>query len=100
MMNPYLVLGLPETASGEEIRKAYLSKIQESTPEKDPDGFQRARDAYAALDSDEKRAELKLFGPKGMKWRPEDIVSLMPEQSLKRRKLGVELWLKMNRENI
>ncbi len=37
------------------LRDAYLSRLREHPPERDPEGFERIRDAYLALTSPEGR---------------------------------------------
>ena len=55
---PYEVLGVPETASIEEIRKAYLKKVRKSPPERDPENFKKIRQAYGLLKDTEKKKQL------------------------------------------
>ena len=99
MAYPYIVLGIPETSSNEEIRKAYLAKIQANPPENAPEMFQMISEAYRDIDTDEKRAELKLFGKLRMHHDAGDCLELLPETELKRKKPGIDLWLKINHEN-
>jgi hypothetical protein len=42
-------LGVTRGASAEELRRAYLRHIKQHPPERDPEGFQRAREAYELL---------------------------------------------------
>ena len=58
--NPYEILGVPETAPMEDIRKAYLRKVRLSPPERDPAGFKTIRKAYAQLQDGAKRRKLDL----------------------------------------
>lgn len=99
MAYPYIVLGIPETSSNEEIRKAYLAKIQANPPETAPEMFQMISEAYRDIDTDEKRAELKLFGKFRTHHDAGDCPALLPETELKRKKPGIDLWLKINHEN-
>ena len=57
---PYEVLEISETASGEEIRKAYIKKVRSSPPEKDPAGFKAVRKAYGILKDSGNRKTLDL----------------------------------------
>lgn len=57
---PYEILEVPEIASFEEIRKAYLRKVRLSPPERDPEGFKEIRKAYGVLKDSAKRKELDL----------------------------------------
>jgi hypothetical protein len=43
------VLGVEAGASQKEVRRAYLKLIRKHKPDRDPDGFQRTRDAYELL---------------------------------------------------
>ena len=60
-MNPYLELGVANTASDDEIRRAYLRGIQTHSPESDPEGFQTIHIAYERIKTEELRAEWRLF---------------------------------------
>ena len=58
--NPYELLGIQETASFDEIRKAYLRKVRMFPPEKDPENFKKIRHAYGLLRDAEKKRRLDL----------------------------------------
>jgi curved DNA-binding protein CbpA len=58
--SPYQVLGLSAGASEEQIRRAYLEKVRQSPPERDPEGFKEIRRAYGVLQDGAKRRELEL----------------------------------------
>lgn len=45
-MDPYAVLGIGPNASDEEVRKAYIARVHEHPPERDPEGFKTVRWAY------------------------------------------------------
>ncbi len=57
---PYEVLGVVETASTEEIRAAYLSKVRQFPPEREPEGFKRVQKAYSVLKDAARRKALDL----------------------------------------
>jgi curved DNA-binding protein CbpA len=61
MENPYTVLGIPRSASPEEVKKAYFSLIRKHPPEKDPQGFKHIRLAYDSLRDADKRSQTDLF---------------------------------------
>lgn len=44
--DPYQVLGVPSDAGEAEIRSAYRRAVREHPPDRDPEGFERVRDAY------------------------------------------------------
>lgn len=48
-MNPFLVLHVPVTASDADIRRAYLSAVQECPPEKDAARFQAVQEAWRQI---------------------------------------------------
>ncbi len=48
-MDPYAVLGIGPGASDEEVRRAYIARVQEHPPERDPEGFKAVRWAYEKL---------------------------------------------------
>ncbi len=57
----YGILGIQPDATPAEVRQAYLRKVREHPPERDPEGFKRVREAYETLRSPRKRAELALM---------------------------------------
>ncbi len=57
----YAALGVKPEATPAELRKAYLQKVREHPPERDPETFKRVREAYETLRSPRKRAELTLL---------------------------------------
>ncbi len=48
-MNPYEVLGINDQADKAQIKRAYFRLLREHSPEKDPEGFARIREAYERL---------------------------------------------------
>ncbi|MDQ2695853.1 MAG: J domain-containing protein [Pseudomonadota bacterium] len=61
MTNPYHVLGVPETADDETIKKAYLRKVREFPPERAAERFQAVRAAFEAVQSRRDRVRYRLF---------------------------------------
>ena len=47
--DPYAILGIPDTASPEEVRRAYARLVRQHPPESDPAGFAQIRRAYEVL---------------------------------------------------
>jgi len=43
------VLGVDASATDEQVRAAYLAKVREHPPDRDPEAFERVRDAYDQL---------------------------------------------------
>lgn len=44
--DPFETLGLPQTATQEEVRERYLELVKENPPEKNPEEFGRINEAY------------------------------------------------------
>lgn len=59
--DPYRVLTVPRTASDVQIREAYLARVRECPPDRDPEAFEEVRQAYEAVMSLERRIETELF---------------------------------------
>ncbi len=62
MLMPYLVLGLPPTASRQEIRKRYLTLIRAHPPSREPDRAQQIMTAWEALSDERSRVHSTLYG--------------------------------------
>ena len=61
MANPFDLLGVTETADDDAIKKAYLQRVREHPPERDPDRFQAIRAAYEAVKTRRDRLRYRLF---------------------------------------
>jgi curved DNA-binding protein CbpA len=57
------ILGIGPDASDDEIRAAYLRLIKEHPPDRDPEQFERIRDAYDRLRDPRRRTRDLLFHP-------------------------------------
>ena len=65
MLAHYLVLGLPPSATGEEIRRRYLELVRThrvGQDRQDPQRLQQITAAYEALKDDRARVKTALFG--------------------------------------
>jgi curved DNA-binding protein CbpA len=60
-MDPARVLGVPEGATDDEIRAAYVRRVRECPPERSPEEFERIRDAYETLRDPRRRVRHRLF---------------------------------------
>ena len=60
-MDANRILGVPVNAGEEEIRAAYLSKVKEYPPDRNPAEFEKIRDAYDTLRDPRKRARAMLL---------------------------------------
>jgi curved DNA-binding protein CbpA len=88
-MNPFAVLGVDETADDAAVRAAYLVAVRAHPPDRDPAAFQRVREAYDAIRDEERRLELRLFGPPPLD-RLEALLDAFPDE---RRFVGPDPWL-------
>lgn len=61
MINPFDVLGVPETADDETIKKAYLQQVREHPPEREPERFQDIRTAFETIKTHRDRLSHRLF---------------------------------------
>jgi curved DNA-binding protein CbpA len=61
MKNPFVLLGVPEDADDETIKKAYLQQVRQHPPEREPDLFQAIRVAFEAVKTRRDRLCYHLF---------------------------------------
>lgn len=92
--DPFLILGIEPSASEEEIRAAYLGLIQQHPPERDAEGFERIRDAYADLRDPRERTRRRLFS--GASIRP--MTDLLDGHEPRRSFTGPKAWLAVLKE--
>jgi len=93
-VNPFAVLSLDEDASDAAVRAAYLAAVRAHPPDRDPAGFQRIREAYDAIRDEDRRLDLRLFGPPPLD-RLEALLEAFPDE---RRHVGPDPWLAVLRE--
>ena len=89
------LLGVVATASEAELRSAYLQKVQQHPPDRDPEVFEQIRDAYEHLRNPAVRARAVLVsGP------PADapLTSLLDGLEPKRAFVGSQLWIELWKE--
>jgi curved DNA-binding protein CbpA len=92
--DPYQILGIEPESTGEQIRAAYLRKIQQYPPERHPEEFECIRDAYSELSDPRERTRKLLFGGDPMP----PFVHLLEGWRLQRRFVGPKPWLALLRE--
>ncbi|HIE01112.1 MAG TPA: molecular chaperone DnaJ [Thiotrichaceae bacterium] len=61
MKTPFDLLGIPENATDEAIKKAYLQKVRQYPPERAPEQFQTIRAAFEAIKTQQQRLKYQLF---------------------------------------
>ncbi|MGB7342055.1 MAG: J domain-containing protein [Phototrophicaceae bacterium] len=61
ILNPYDILGIEQTASDKDIKKAYFAKVREHPPESDAQQFKRIRAAYDMIRTPGARSATDLF---------------------------------------
>jgi len=61
MKTPFDILDVAEDATDEAIKKAYLQKVRQYTPERAPQQFQEVRTAYETIQTQKQRLKYQLF---------------------------------------
>ena len=61
MPNPFDLLGVAEDTSDDAIKKAYLQRVREHPPERDPERFQAIRAAFELIKTRPDRLRYRLF---------------------------------------
>ena len=61
--DPYQLLGISADASSDDVRQAYLKRVREFPPDRDPDRFREIHDAYTMLSDPLVQAKALLIPP-------------------------------------
>ena len=96
-MDPYFILGIPETAGDEEIRRRYEELVLRFSPEKDAARFAMIRRAYESVRDLRSRVKTKLFRFDVTGRSLMEDVDLVPETG-NRRRLSFEELASLFRE--
>lgn len=92
--DPRHVLGISPEAGDEEIRAAYLRKVKEYPPDREPREFEKVRDAYEILRDPRRRMrQLMAVDPH------QPFSTLLEGRGGERRFLGPEPWLAVLKES-
>src|SRR5687768_10624181 len=88
------LLGVAADAGEVEIRAAYMEKVRQHPPDRDPEQFERVRDAYDQLRDPRLRARQVLVGP----YPVLPLTSLVEGVESPRRFVAARLWLDVLKE--
>ena len=88
------LLGVAADAGEAQIRAAYLAKVRQHPPDRDPEQFERVRDAYDQLRDPRLRARQVLVGP----YPVLPLTSLLEGIESTRRFAAARLWLDVLKE--
>ena len=94
LADPWEVLGVAREAGDEQIRAAYLRKLKQFPPDRNPAEFERVRDAYELLRDRRQRFRYVLFSTDPL--APLD--SVFGSASSQRNFVGPEPWLEVLKE--
>lgn len=94
--DPFAVLGVDEQTDDATLRQAYLDRVRQHPPETDPENFERVRDAYNAIDSEEKRNRWRLLSPRPL----EGIAELERRLRTELRRVGPKPWIEVIRHGL
>ncbi|CAD6872166.1 J domain-containing protein [Methylomonas fluvii] len=61
MISPYDILGVPEQASDADIKQAYLQRVKDNPPDRDPARFRQIQEAFEAIKDQDSRLRHALF---------------------------------------
>ena len=61
MKTPFDILDVADDADDATIKKAYLRKVRQYTPERAPEQFQEVRAAFETIQTHKKRLKYQLF---------------------------------------
>jgi len=88
------ILGVAADADEKTLREAYLQKVREHPPDRDPDRFEQIRDAYEHLRDPRTRARqvLQCIDP------GQPLTNLLEGRRPARRFVGAKLWLDVLKE--
>lgn len=89
------LLGVNLGAGDDELRAAYLEKVRRHPPDREPEQFERIRDAYERLRDPTLRARQVLDGPEPGLPLPRLLEGVKPTRAF----IGTGLWLDVLKEN-
>lgn len=90
----YILLGVTNEATDEEIRTRYLDLVKRHTPEKDPARFQELTASYEAIKDIRKRMAATYLLPEEPMDTEEALYALSKAVARKRRRVGLRELIK------
>ena len=90
-VDPWRVLRLAPAAALDEVRARYVELVKQHPPDRDPEVFERIRDAYRAASDPRWRARQRLFGPEPL-GDLDELETLLRAEA--RQPAGPAAWLK------
>jgi DnaJ-domain-containing protein 1 len=91
--DPFQVLGIGEQATDDQVRQAYLNKVKQFPPDKEPEEFERVRDAYDQIKDPRRRIQQTLMAAD-----PKLPFTQLLEDGNPRKFTGPDLWLEVIRD--
>ena len=88
------VLGVSLDATPEQVRAAYLDKVRQHPPDRDPEQFERVRDAYGRLRDPRSRVQEIFEGADPQA----PLVNLLGDKPAPRRFAGTVAWMAVLKE--
>lgn len=88
------LLGVPVNAGEAEVRAAYLQKVQQHPPDRDPDLFEQIRDAYNNIRNPNVRAQAVLLCPDAHAPLATLLDGIKPTRAF----VGNPLWIELLKE--
>jgi preprotein translocase subunit Sec63 len=95
LRDPYEVLGLPQDAGPEEIRRQYLALVRQYPPEREPQRFAEIREAYDNLRDPIVTLRGRLLGVSSTVTFAELLQSVRPD--VRRERIATEVLLTLGR---
>jgi curved DNA-binding protein CbpA len=88
------VLGVSPDATLEQVRAAYLEKVRQHPPDRDPEQFEQIRDAYSRLRDPRSRVQQVFEGPDPRM----PLVDLLGDTPQRRRFAPMAVWMAVLKE--
>ena len=88
-------LGVESSATDSQVRAAYLAKVALHPPDRDPEQFERVRDAYDLMRDPRRLASQVMQGPDPSA----PFIELLDKEPVSQRRfVGPDLWMSLLKE--